>query len=225
MPGGIVPGRIDHDMVHLVREKRRLRLRLADDRAGAVDDVAVAPHHDLERRRVDEDMLAAEVARHEAPELHVGEDLRLLGRRTLAEHGAAGSGREHAIDRQAGLALQARDLDGDGAVVERRSHRIETEPRADQRHARVAHADAQRRAVGDLVGGPGDGTRGPRLGERAAERGIFGMGRIEACSASPASADWLRLASTSAAVGGFSDGVISSWTCEGRMRPVAASRA
>ena len=72
--GRHVPGRVDDDVLDLVGEDRRLIGRLADDDAGGVDDLAVLVDVEGEIRNVDPDVEAAEIARHPAPALHVGED-------------------------------------------------------------------------------------------------------------------------------------------------------
>ena len=69
-----VPGRVDGDVLHRLREERRRRAGLADHHARLPDRRAVVVDAQREVRDVQHDMRLAEVARHPAPALHVGDD-------------------------------------------------------------------------------------------------------------------------------------------------------
>ena len=75
-----VPIGIEHDLLHLVGDDRRLLVGLADHHPGGVHELAVShhPHHEL--GDVDVDVELPEVVRQPAPALHVQEDQPRLRR-------------------------------------------------------------------------------------------------------------------------------------------------
>ena len=112
-----VPGRIDGDELHLCAEQRRRLARLADHDLGLPDQLAVV--HDAQRvvRDVDHHVGLAEVARHPAPALHVGDDDvdGLLALRAV--DGVERRLRELAVGLDAVLLLELGDRVGQRLVV------------------------------------------------------------------------------------------------------------
>ena len=73
-----VPIGIEHDLLHVLAEDRRLLVGLADDHARRVDDLAVLDDAQHEFGDVDVHVEGAEVVGQPAPALHVDEDEALL---------------------------------------------------------------------------------------------------------------------------------------------------
>ncbi|VUD71412.1 hypothetical protein MET9862_01994 [Methylobacterium symbioticum] len=158
--GRHVPGWVDDGVFHRPREDRRRRFRLADDDAGLIPQGAPAEHAQPVLGHVHEHVVGPELGRQPAPALHVDDERRLVaGRRLAAPVGSRqcqhGLGVEDARGREAPRALEALHRVGHRRVVGIRlarariqragAARLEPEMRAQQRHARVAHAEPQHR--------------------------------------------------------------------------------
>ena len=145
--GRHVPARIDDNRFHRVGEDRGLVGDLADHGAGGVDDLAVLDDADAVFRDVRDDVELAEVARHPAPALHVGDDLgrvRFAGAVDEGDRGVAGD----AVGRQTLVGLEALHRLGERLVVDlgRLARGGQVEAGAQQRHARIGEADLHRLA-------------------------------------------------------------------------------
>ena len=146
-----VPGRVDGDVLHRLRQERRRRAGLADHDARRPDRRVVVVDAQREVRDVQHHMGLAEIARHPAPALHVGHDDDVVALVALAVEGVDRLLRQPAGRRQALLLLELRDRVGERLVVEQIvAHRRQAEPLAQQRHALVLH---QHGLPGALVGG------------------------------------------------------------------------
>ncbi len=162
-----VPGRIDRDVLHRLREQRgRMRARLAGDDAGGPDLLAALHHLERVVGNVEDDIgiaqrRRAEVARQPAPALHVDHHrvdllVALGGVERLDRPVVEDAGRLHL-----GAALEFAHGFGDRRVVAGVAGVLgKAELGAQLRHARIFDDDfrvllarrgvLQRRAVGDL---------------------------------------------------------------------------
>ena len=123
----------------------------------------LAKHLQLELGDVHEDVVRPEFGRQPAPALHVDEDVGLVGARLRQARIGQGRDRglgQRAVGGKAAAALEAFDGVGHRAVVDvRRARRsvegagggaLQAEAAAEQRHARIAHAELEHRSVRQL---------------------------------------------------------------------------
>ena len=173
--GGTVQDGLTITCLHLVREDRRRRFGLADDHARLVNGLPLVDQAQTVFGHVDEEVARAEIGREPAPPFHIGDEIGLqAGRGGTAAQGRHRLGVEDPARRQALLLLEGRDGRRQPLVIRGlvAGRRIDVEAGADERHARIAHADPQRRPARDADHGRRRPARGAQLREPGLQRPV-----------------------------------------------------